>query len=238
MRVVVAGGHGKIGLRLLRLLAADGHDAVGMVRNRDHAGDLHEAGASALVIDLEHATVPEVAAAVDGADVVVFAAGSGPGSGAARKLTMDRDGAVRLADAAVSAGVRRYLMVSSVNAVEPGPDDDLHAEEDLSDDEVFALYLRAKGAADAALRERDLDWVVVRPGRLTDEPGTGTVTLVASVSPRVGEPRRRRGRAARAGPEPGRAGHGRAGRGLDADRRGRGRSGVTRLRTRPTARAV
>ena len=182
MRVVVAGGHGKIGLRLLRLLAADGHDAVGMVRNRDHAGDLQEAGASTLVIDLEHATVPEVAAAVDGADVVVFAAGAGPGSGAARKLTMDRDGAVRLADAAVSAGVGRYLMVSSVNAVEPGPDDDLHAEEGLSDDEVFALYLRAKGAADAALRERDLDWVVVRPGRLTDEPGTGTVTLADSVS--------------------------------------------------------
>ncbi len=181
MRVVVAGGHGKIGLRLLRLLAAAGHDAVGMIRHPDQAADLRDAGASALVIDLEHASVPEVAAAVDGADAVVFAAGAGPGSGAARKLTMDRDGAIRLADAAVSAGVARYLMVSSINAVEPGPDDDLRAKQDLSDDEVFQLYLRAKGAADAALREHDLDWVIVRPGRLTDDPGTGKVRLDTSV---------------------------------------------------------
>jgi len=181
VRVVVAGGHGKIGLRLLRLLAAAGHDAVGMVRDPDQAADLRDAGASALVIDLEHATVPEVVAAIDGADAVVFAAGAGPGSGAARKLTMDRDGAIRLADAAVSAEVARYLMVSSVNAVEPAPDDDLRAKEGLSDDEVFELYLRAKGAADAALREHDLDWVIVRPGRLTDEPGTGTVRLATSV---------------------------------------------------------
>jgi len=182
VRVVVAGGHGKIGLRLLRMLHAAGHDPVGMVRHPDQAGDLREVGASALVLDLEHASVPEVAAAVAGADAVVFAAGAGPGSGAARKLTMDRDGAIRLADAAVDSGVARYLMVSSINAIDPRPDDDLRADEDLSDEEVFQVYLRAKGAADAALREHDLDWVIVRPGGLTDGPGTGRVRLVPSVS--------------------------------------------------------
>lgn len=183
MRVVVAGGHGKIGLRLLRLLATAGHDAVGMVRHPDQVADLRAAGATALVVDLEQAAVSEVAAALDGTDTVVFAAGAGPGSGATRKLTMDRDGAVRLADAAVAARVGRYLMVSAMDAVEPQPDDDLRAQQDMPDVDVFALYLRAKGAADAALRERDLDWVVLRPGHLTDDPGAGRVTLAPAAPP-------------------------------------------------------
>lgn len=178
MRVVVAGGHGKIGLRLLRLLARGGHDPVGLVRNPDHVGDLEEAGASAVVVDLEDADVARVAEAVNGADAVVFAAGSGPGSGVARKLTMDRDGAVLLADAAVDRGVRRFLLVSSVNAVLPG---DEGYDDEPDEDDVFATYLRAKGAAEAAVRVRDLDVVVLRPGRLTDDPGTGRVRFERSV---------------------------------------------------------
>jgi nucleoside-diphosphate-sugar epimerase len=181
VRVVVAGGHGKIGLRLLRLLAGGGHQPLGLVRNPDHVADLADAGADAVVLDLESASVDEVRAVLDGADVTVFAAGAGPGSGAARKLTVDRDAAVLLADAAVAAGVRRYLLVSAMGAVPPGPDEDLVAPESASDEDVFALYLKAKGAADAAVAERDLDWVVVRPGGLTDDPGTGRVLLAPSV---------------------------------------------------------
>jgi uncharacterized protein YbjT (DUF2867 family) len=167
MRVVIAGGHGQIAMQLERLLAARGDDAVGLVRNPDHVGDLEQAGATAAVLDLERSSVDDLVPVVDGADAVVFAAGAGPGSGSARKDTVDRDAAILLADAALAAGVRRYVMVSAIRADEGDPDSD----------DVFQVYLRAKGAADAYVREQDLDWTIVRPGRLTDEAGTGQVRL-------------------------------------------------------------
>jgi uncharacterized protein YbjT (DUF2867 family) len=165
MRVVVAGGHGKIALQLERLLSQRGDEAVGIVRNPDHVADLQKAGARAVVLDLEQASVDDVVGVVDGADAVVFAAGAGPCSGAGRKHTVDRDAAVLLADAALSAGVRRYVMVSAIRVDEADPDSD----------DVFQVYLRAKAAADAYVRDQDLDWTIVRPGRLTDDPGTGLV---------------------------------------------------------------
>ncbi|MFF7593027.1 SDR family oxidoreductase [Kitasatospora purpeofusca] len=169
MRIVIAGGHGQIALRLERLLADRGDRPAGIVRRPEHSEDLAAAGAEPLLLDLEAATAPELARLLDGADAVVFAAGAGPGSGAARKLTVDRDGAVLLADAAELAGVRRYLIVSSMGA-------DARAE--YPADEGFQTYLRAKGAADDAVRSRPgLDWTVLRPGRLTDGPGTGLVRL-------------------------------------------------------------
>ena len=170
MRVVIAGGHGQIALLTERLLADAGHHPVGLVRDPAQADDLRAAGAEAVVLDLEQADVAAVAEVLRGADAVVFAAGSGPGSGAARKLTVDRDGAVLLADAAERAGVRRYVMVSSMGA-------DQH---DPGSDDVFQVYLRAKSEADADLRARDLDWTVVRPGGLTDDPPTGRVRLAPS----------------------------------------------------------
>jgi nucleoside-diphosphate-sugar epimerase len=181
MRVVVAGGHGAIGLRLLRLLAEAGHDPVGLIRNPDHAGDLTAVGARPVVLDLESAPLDAVVEELTGADVAVFAAGAGPGSGAARKLTVDRDAAVQFADAAVIAGTRRFLLVSSIGAIDPEPGRDRHLSEEPSDEDVFAVYLRAKGAADAAVAARDLDWVVLRPGQLTNDPGTGLVRLAPTV---------------------------------------------------------
>jgi nucleoside-diphosphate-sugar epimerase len=173
MRVVIAGGHGKIALHLERLLAQRGDTAVGLIRNPDHAGDLEAIGASPLVLDLEKAAVDEVIDAVRGADAVVFAAGAGPGSGAARKETVDRDAAILLADAAEAAGVPRYVAISSMGANAEAPDD--------AGDPVFVTYLRAKGAADDALRSRRaLDTTIVRPGRLTDDPGTGRVHIADS----------------------------------------------------------
>lgn len=170
MDVVVAGGHGKIGLRLLRLLAARGDRARGLIRNPDHADDLRAAGALPVLCDLEGDEV-DVAAAIDGADAVVFAAGAGPGSGAARKRTMDHLGAVRLIEAALDAGVERYVMISAMGAGRP----------ELAGDEVFAAYLEAKGAADDALRASGLRHTIVRPGRLTDEPGAGRVAAAPVV---------------------------------------------------------
>jgi uncharacterized protein YbjT (DUF2867 family) len=167
MRVVIAGGHGQIALLLERALTERGDEAVGIVRNPDHVADVEATGAEAAVLDLEQATVEELAALLAGADAVVFAAGGGPGSGAARKETVDKGAAILLADAAEQAEVRRYVMVSSMGTDRADPDSD----------DVFQVYLRAKKAADDDLMRRDLEWTVVHPGRLTDDPGTGTVRV-------------------------------------------------------------
>ena len=168
MIVVIAGGHGQIALHLERFLADAGHEPVGLVRNPDHLADLAKQGARGEVVDLEKATVDQLAAAVAGADAVVFAAGAGPGSGADRKETVDRAAAALLADAAEQAGVTRYLMVSAMGTERADPDSD----------DVFQVYLRAKGAADDDLRARPaLEWTVLRPGRLTDDEPTGRVAL-------------------------------------------------------------
>ncbi|HEX5772576.1 MAG TPA: SDR family oxidoreductase [Nocardioidaceae bacterium] len=174
MRVVIAGGHGKIALLLEERLSKRGDHPVGIVRNPDHVSDLEQRGAEAVVLDLENASVDELAAVVEGADAVVFAAGGGPGSGVARKETVDKGAAVMLADAAEQAGVRRYLMVSSMGTDKADPDSD----------DVFQVYLRAKAAADEDLRGRDLDWTIIQPGRLTDEPGNGKVSLDPEAEPR------------------------------------------------------
>ena len=175
MHVVIAGGHGQIALRLTALLAGRGDVVTGVVRNPDHRGEVERAGGRPVVLDLEAATADELAAHLTGADAVVFAAGAGPGSGAARKDTVDRAAAVLLADAAAAAGVRRYLLVSSMGVDSVGPD--------TGRDEVWLAYLRAKKAAEDAVRARELDWTVLRPGRLTDDPAVGTVHLGPSVPP-------------------------------------------------------
>ncbi len=166
MRVAIAGGHGQIALRLSRLLSERGDQVVALIRNPEHAEDVGRAGAEAAVVDLEHAATTAVAEAVRGADAVVFAAGAGPGSGSARKETMDYGGAVKLAAAAEAIGVRRYVIVSSMGADPDAPGDD-----------TFGVYLRAKGRADDAVRRSGLDATVVRPGGLTDDPGTGRVRI-------------------------------------------------------------
>ena len=168
MRVVIAGGHGQIALRLTKLLAGDGHEVVGLVRNPDHEADLAAAGGQAAVLDLEQADVAAVAGVLAGADVAIFAAGAGPGSGKDRKDTVDRGAAALFADAAEQAGVRRHLQVGSMGA---------DRADSLHDDEVFTVYLKAKWAAEEDLRSRDLDWTILRPGGLTNDAGTGQVKL-------------------------------------------------------------
>lgn len=169
MRIVIAGGHGQIALRLERLLSAGGHEVAGIIRRPEQADDLRHAGAEPVVLDLETASVEMVAAVLQGADAAVFAAGAGPGSGAERKDAVDRAAAVLFADAAERARVRRYVVVSSMGA------DASHQGGD-----VFDAYLRAKGAADDDVRSRTaLDWTILRPGILTDDAGKGLVRLEA-----------------------------------------------------------
>jgi uncharacterized protein YbjT (DUF2867 family) len=175
VHVVIAGGHGQIALRLTALLAGRGDVVTGVVRNPDHRADVEGAGGRVAVLDLEAAGADDLAEHLRGADAVVFAAGAGPGSGVARKDTVDRAAAVLLADAAAAAGVRRYLLVSSMGVDDVGPDAD--------PDDVWTAYLRAKKAAEDAVRATELAWTVLRPGRLTDDPAAGTVLLGPSVPP-------------------------------------------------------
>jgi uncharacterized protein YbjT (DUF2867 family) len=174
--VVIGGGHGKIALRLERLLSARGDSVRGLVRNPDHFDDVSAAGAQPVLADLENDV--DVGPVVAGADAIVFAAGAGPGSGPERKRTMDYGGAVKLIDAAKATGIRRYAIVSSMGADHP---------EQASGG--FRVYLEAKGQADAALRDSGLGYTIVRPGGLTDDAGTGQVDVAERLGRRGEIPR-------------------------------------------------
>jgi uncharacterized protein YbjT (DUF2867 family) len=168
MDVVVAGGHGKIGLRLLRLLAERGHRARGLIRNPDHAPDLQEVGAEPVLCDIEQ--LDDISHCCEGADAVVFAAGAGPGSGVERKRTVDYGGAVTLIEAAKKNGIDRYVIVSAISVDRP---------EDWSDQ--MRPYYEAKRDADERVLESGLSYPIVRPGGLTDDPGTGLVKIGTDV---------------------------------------------------------
>ena len=166
MKVVVAGGHGKIGLRLLRQLAARGDEPVGMIRSPDQVPDLEAVGAEAVVLDLEREDASAFATALEGADALVFSAGAGAGSDPARKQTVDSGAAVKLIDACHEAGVSRYVMVSAITTDQP---------ERWS--EAMRPYYEAKRAADEALLASGLEHTIVRPGSLTDASGTGAIAV-------------------------------------------------------------
>ena len=173
MKVLVAGAHGKTARRLVRMLVEDGHEVRGLVRKEEQMPDIEADGADPLLVDLEEEGVEAVGRAVDGCDAVVFAAGAGPGSGAARKETMDYGGAAKLVEAAEQNGVRRYLMLSSMGAGDPE-----------GGSEAMRPYLRAKAHADERLQESGLDYTIIRPGSLTDEEETGRIEAEESLGRR------------------------------------------------------
>lgn len=163
MRVVIAGGSGKVARLLQARLAERGHVPVALVRKQEQVDELVAGGVEATLIDLESASVEELAGAVTGADAVVFAAGAGGGD-VRRTYAIDRDAEIRFSQAAEQAGVRRYVLVSTIGAGAPE-----HLEEESD-------YLVAKGEADADLVRRDLDWTIIRPGYLSNDPAAGTIT--------------------------------------------------------------
>jgi uncharacterized protein YbjT (DUF2867 family) len=175
MDVLIAGGHGQVARRLIRLLAGDGHTARGLIRNPDHAADIEADGGIPVVCDLER---DDVTLHADGADAIVFSAGAGPGSGPERKRTVDLGAAVKCVDAAEARGVARFVIVSSIGAQDPeaGP-------------EPMRPYLRAKADADARVAASSLDWTIVRPGSLQDDPGSGRVELSTELGRRGPVPR-------------------------------------------------
>jgi uncharacterized protein YbjT (DUF2867 family) len=168
VNVVIVGGHGKIGLRLVKLLAERGDSPRGIIRKTEQAHDLEEIGAEPIVLDIEN--VDDISDALAGADAVVFAAGAGPGSGPARKRTVDYGGAVKLAEGCITKGIRRYVMVSSIGSNRP---------ETWSDQ--MRPYQEAKSEADKFVMEAGLDYTIIRPGGLTDGPATGNVQIAERV---------------------------------------------------------
>jgi len=176
MKVLVAGARGKVARHLVRMLAEAGHEVRGLVRKEEQLPDVEADGAEAVLCDLETEEVDgRVGEVVEGCDAIVFAAGAGAGSGEERKGTMDYGGAAKLIEAAEKHGARRYVMISSMGAADPE-----------SRDEALRPYLRAKARADERLRESGLDHTIIRPGRLTDDAGTGTVDAAESLG-RYGE---------------------------------------------------
>jgi nucleoside-diphosphate-sugar epimerase len=175
MEVLIAGGHGQVARRLIRVLSDDGHTARGLIRNPDHAADIEADGGVPVLCDLEH---DDVTPHVGGADAIVFAAGAGPGSGPERKRTVDLGAAVKCVEAAEALGVARFVIVSSIGAQDPegGP-------------EAMRPYLRAKAEADARVAASSLDWTIVRPGSLQNGPGTGRVDVSTVLGRRGPVPR-------------------------------------------------
>lgn len=163
MRIVIAGGHGQIAMQLHPKLSKRGHQPVGLIRKPEQADALQGAGADAVIVDIEKEE--DLSEAVGEADAVVFAAGAGPGSGKERKWTVDRDGAIKLMKAAKKNKIKRYVMISAMGLDTP------------RGDEVFQVYQKAKAEADEALKESGLDYTIIKPGRLTNDPATGKVSI-------------------------------------------------------------
>ena len=171
MKVLVAGANGQTARQLTRMLVENGHEVRGLIRKEEQMQNVESDGAEPALVDLEQDEADgKVGEAVEGCDAVIFAAGAGPGSGNERKETMDRDGAIKLIEAAEKHGARRYLMLSTMGADDPE-----------SRDEKMQPYMRAKGEADERLRNSGLDYTVIRPGRLTDDAGTGNIAAAESL---------------------------------------------------------
>lgn len=171
-RITIIGGHGKVALRLERLLSERGDQVSAWIRNGLHADDVAATGATPVVADVESLDEESMAAILVGQDAVVWSAGAGGGN-PARTYAVDRDAAIRSMAAAEKAGVPRYVMVSYFYD---------RPDHGVPRDSSFFAYADAKAAADDHLRSTQLDWTILGPSRLTGEPGTGRIETGAGVT--------------------------------------------------------
>jgi len=164
MKVLVIGANGNTATRVIKRLAKSKHDPVAMIRNPSHRAKFDKLGVATVLADLEY----PIDHAVQGCDAIIFAAGSGGKTGKDKTVLIDHIGAIRSIVAAQVHGVRRYIMLSSIN-------------NDINSQSRIAHYHRAKAHADNHLVESDLDYTIVCPGGLTDEKGTRLVSLSAEL---------------------------------------------------------
>ncbi|MCY0903926.1 SDR family oxidoreductase [Arthrobacter sp. H14-L1] len=172
-RIAIIGGHGKVALELARILTSTGHQVSSLFRNPDHAAEVSASGATPVVADIEHLSTPELASRIRGHDAVVFAAGAGGGS-AERTYSVDRDAAIRSMDAALSARVSRYVMISYFGA---------KPDHGVPEDNSFFPYAESKAAADSHLAHTDLTWTILAPSTLTTAEGTGQIETGPDLTP-------------------------------------------------------
>jgi len=171
-RIAIVGGHGKVARQLIPILLGRGHAVVPLARSQQQLMDLAAMGADPRGLDIEASSEADFAAVLDGCDAVVFAAGGGPDGNIERKHTVDLEGSLKSIAGAKAAGISRFVQVSAIGVDNELPDDV---------EPVWKAYVEAKREADAALRESGLDWTILRPGGLTDEPATGKVALAPTV---------------------------------------------------------
>lgn len=171
-RIAIVGGHGNIARLLIPVLVDAGHQPVALVRNPDHTSELRGLGAEVVLLDIEKSDDDDFAQAFTGAGAVVFAAGGGGDGNIERKKTVDLGGSLKSIAGATAAGVRRFVQISAISVDEPLADDV---------EDSWKAYVEAKREADVVLRASDLDWTIIRPGGLTDDEGTGSVTLAENV---------------------------------------------------------
>ncbi len=167
-RIAIVGGHGQIARHLLVELRRSEHTPVALVRKEEYRDELESRGAEVRLLDIEQQDADAFAAAFEGCDAVVFAAGGGPDGNIERKRTVDLEGSLKSIEGARKAGIQRFVQISAISVDDPIPDDT---------GDVWRAYIEAKRDADVALRGSDLAWTIIRPGRLTDEPATGLVAL-------------------------------------------------------------
>jgi uncharacterized protein YbjT (DUF2867 family) len=172
-RIAIVGGHGKVARHLLVVLRRAEHTPVALVRKDAYRKELEGRGAEVRLLDIEQRDANAFAAAFEGCDAVVFAAGGGPDGNKERKRTVDLEGSLKSIEGARLAGIDRFVQISAIGVDNPLPDDT---------DEVWRAYVEAKRDADAAVRESGLAWTIIRPGRLTDDPATGLVSLGPDVA--------------------------------------------------------
>lgn len=175
MRIAIIGGHGKVARRLTPMLTAAGHEVSSIARNPDHADEIRSWGANPVITDIEQLDVTGLANAFAGHDAIIWSAGAGGGD-PKRTYAVDRDAAIRSIEAAGRAGVRRYLMLSYFGA---SPD---HG---VPEDNDFFAYAESKAQADEALRASGLDWTILQPSGLTDDPATGHIDVDAEEAAQV-----------------------------------------------------
>lgn len=167
MKVLVIGANGQVGKHIVQKLMDKNHEPVAMIRDTDQISNFEKIGAKTVIADLEK----DFSHAFYGVEAVIFAAGSGPHTGADKTIMIDQEGAIKSMKVAEQFGIKRFILLSSMAADRPekGP-------------AALKHYLYAKGRADAYLRGTSLDYTIIRPGGLTNDQGTGEINVAEKIS--------------------------------------------------------
>jgi|AntRauTorckE6833_2_1112554.scaffolds.fasta_scaffold00100_32 uncharacterized protein YbjT (DUF2867 family) len=169
MDVLVIGANGQIGTKLVHQLKEKGHKPKAMVRKEEQINQFEKAGIDTVLADLEE----DISHAFEDVDAVVFTAGSGGNTPKSQTNVIDRDGAIKAIDETEKSEADRFIMVSALKA----------NRDENTWSEPMEHYYEAKAKADEYLRNTDLNYTVLMPGRLTNDEGTSKIILKERIDP-------------------------------------------------------